>query len=117
MSDIQPAVRILPMDRDGEFPNCKTIKELQEKFFLNEFPRRPNGIYRYRKAGLKAKAGTNVLFQSGGAIIASASLNEAKRFSEPDSEGYKGALYFEVRSITVFDPVVFEVDPKNWTTS
>ena len=105
MSTTLPAIRILPMDRDGEFPDCHDIKELQEKFFLHEFPRRTNGIYRYHEASLKAKSGTIVLFQSDGAIIASATLNETKRFSEPDNDGYKGALYFEVRSIKVFDPV------------
>lgn len=105
MSNTLLAVRILPMDRDEEFPNCRNIKELQEKFFLREFPRRTNGEYRYHEASLKAKSGTIVLFQSDGAIIASATLNETERFSEPDKDGYKGALYFDVRSIRVFDPV------------
>ncbi len=99
------AVRILPMDRVDEFPQCVNAKDLQQKFFRLELPRRENGTYRYRKAGLRAKPGTLVLFQSDGVIIASANLNGSERFKQPDKEGYKGALYFDVSSIKVFEPV------------
>jgi hypothetical protein len=113
MSETPPAVRILPMDRHGEFPNCRNAEDLQEKFFLQELPRRPRGKYRYRKAGLRAKPGTVVLFQSDGAIIGTAKLTEAERFAEPD-EGYSGALYFDVSSIKVFDPVAWGMVSRIW---
>ena len=114
MPDTLLPVRILPMDRAEEFPDCNDIKELQEKFFLHEFPRRTDGEYRFHAAGLGAKSGTIVLFQSDGAIIASATLNETKRFSEPYRDDYRGALYFDIRSIRVFDPVPLGVLQSIW---
>ena len=71
---IPPAIRILPMNRKAEFPHCKTVEELQLKFFLGEFLKRPNGTYRYHAGGLRSKPGTLVLFQSDGFIIARATL-------------------------------------------
>jgi hypothetical protein len=101
------------MDREGEFPNCLNAKDLQDKFFLQELPRRPQGKYRYREAGLRAKPGTVVLFQSDGAIIASATLTGAERFVVPD-EGYTGSLYFDVSSIRVFDPIAWGTVSRIW---
>jgi hypothetical protein len=101
------------MDRHGEFPNCRRAKDLQETFFLHELPRRPQGKYRYRGAGLRSKPGTVVLFQSDGAIIATARLTGAERFAEPE-EGYNGALYFDVSSIRVFDPIAWGTVSRIW---
>lgn len=113
MSETPPAVRILPMDRYGEFPNCRNAEDLQEKFFLQELPRRPQGKYRYHEAGLRAKPGTVVLFQSDGAIIATAILTGAERFADTD-EGYNGALYFDVSSIKVFDLIASGTVSRIW---
>ena len=76
MSETPPAVRILPMTNDipTEFPDCKNIEDLQQKFFLSELPSR-SGKYYYRK-GLIAEPGTMVLFQCQACIIASATLTK-----------------------------------------
>ena len=111
MTDVPVAVRILPMDSQEEFPDW-SIEKLQHEFFLEDLPFRPNGEFIIHKFGLAAEPGTVVLFQFRGFIIASAVLNEVRRFETPKIEiydgerfEYTGALYFEPSSITVFDPV------------
>jgi hypothetical protein len=114
MSKTQPAVRILPMNRLKEFPNCRDTNELQQKFFLEDLAQRPNGEYRIYRVGLVAKPGTIVLFQSDGTIIASAVLNDSERFDRPDNEGYEGCLFFDVTSIRVFEPIDGETIRRIW---
>ena len=113
MSAAPPAVRILPMDSEVEFPNW-SIEELQYDFFLQDLPFRPDGEYLYRKAGLQAEPGTLVLFQFCGALIASAVLRDVIRFESPRKKVYEGAIYFEPSSIRVFDPIREDVVTRIW---
>ena len=104
MERIPPEVRILPMNRQKEFTQCKSVEDVQEQFFLDELPSRDNcGYLLY--TGLKAEPDTIILFQSDCSIIASAVLCNYQRFQRPDSDGYKGCLFLERNSIRVFDPV------------
>jgi hypothetical protein len=114
MNIIPPAVRILPMNRIEEFPDCDSVVELQQKFFLDDLPTRPNGDYLFLKRGLISKQGTVVLFQCEGTIIASAILKGYKRFEHADEDGYEGCLYFDVASIKVFDPIGQKVIDRIW---
>lgn len=107
-----PAVRILPMDSLEEFPDS-SIEKLQLDFFLVDLPFRSDG-YLYRKSGLHADTGTVVLFQFCGAIVASAVLRDVERFETPREDVYNGALYFDPRSIRVFDPVRENVVARIW---
>ena len=102
------------MNRREEFPDGKNAEELQQKFFLDDLPLRPNGDYRFYKTGLIAEAGTVILFQSDGRIIASVVLRDRKRFVKPDVEGYEGCLYIDVSSIKVFYPVSKDVLRRIW---
>jgi hypothetical protein len=106
MSTTPPAVRILPMDSQLEFDG-RSIEEVQQTFFLKELlgPERPPGKYWYRESGLNADSGTTVLFQYDGRLIASATLIEVERVETPEKGTYRGALYFDVNSIKVFDPI------------
>jgi hypothetical protein len=117
MSDIPPAVRILPMDSKEEpgFVGC-CAEDVQQQYFLRELlrPERPPGKYYYHKLGLRAEPGTVVLFQYAGKIIASAVLTDVERFHTTEQGGYDGALHFDVHSIKVFDPVSAEVVVKIW---
>jgi hypothetical protein len=72
MNVTPPAVRILPIDSQEEFPEW-SIEKLQSDFFLDDLPFRSDG-YLYRKSGLQAEPGTVALFQFSGAIVASAVL-------------------------------------------
>jgi hypothetical protein len=110
-----PAVRILPLDF-AEFPGCRTIPDVQQRFFLDDLPSREAGLFRYRKRGLKAEAGTAVLFQCESRIIASAVFQRAVPFAHRDAEGFEGGLSFDVRTIHVFDPIDAEGLRRIWPT-
>ena len=116
MSNLPPAVRILPMDSKEEpgFVGC-SIEDVQQQYFLRELvrPGRPPGKYHYRKAGLRAEPGTVILFQYSGHLIASAVLTAVERFIKTEY-GYGGALYFDPASIKVFDPVDAAALAKIW---
>jgi len=114
MGTTTPAVRILPMNRRKEFRHCKNTQELQQKFFLEDLPFRPNGYYRFYRAGLVAGPGTVILFQSDGRIIASAVLRDREHFEKRDEDGHGGCLYIDVSSIKVFDPVPKDVLSRIW---
>jgi hypothetical protein len=102
---IPPDVRILPMDLNEEEFRGKSAEQVQADFFLGELPSEARrGRYAFKRAGLKAKEGTVVLFQFDNRIIASATLDRAERLSRPRGE-YRGNLYFKPGSIRVFDPV------------
>lgn len=108
MSIPPPAVRVLPMDSKTEpgFAGA-SIEEIQQQFFLRQLPTRSPtpGQFEHRKAGLKAEAGTVVLFQFRGRIIASAVLLGSERFAPATSDGFDGAYYFDAKTIRVFDAV------------
>jgi hypothetical protein len=119
MSQTPPAIRILPMNRhtEPEFKKYQDVKEFQEGFFLRDLPGRPDGEYWYREGGLRAEPRTVVLFQSDGAIIATAILKETKKFDKPKNDGgtlYTGALYFDVKSIRVFEPIEWNIIRHIW---
>jgi hypothetical protein len=102
------------MDSRKEF-NGRSIEDVQQNFFLSELPSRKDCEYRYHKLGLKAPPGTAVLFQYNCSLIASAVLNRTERFGKAKG-GYEGALYFDARSIKIFDPIgptdVFRIWPE-----
>jgi hypothetical protein len=95
------------MFRHGDNP--KSAEEIQRDFFL------PLREYFHRKGGLDADAGTVVLFQYQGEIIARATLDWHDQFLKPkieDGVAYFGAFYFS--SIGVFKPVSFDRMKKFW---
>ena len=116
MADLPPAVRLLPMDPHDDWCRGRTIEQVQDGFFLGEFPFPPRaGRYRYRRAGLRAPAGAVVLFQVGGRLIASASYDHIEPYPEPDGE-YGGAMHFDPASVRVFDPIGPELVREVWPT-
>jgi hypothetical protein len=112
---VPPAVRILPMSSEIEFPG-QSAKDVQAKFFLGELPlRSPAGEYLYRSKGIQTPFGTVVLFQFQNQIIANATLERVVRFDKP-KDAYHGALYFDANSIRVFDPVGADKLKQVWPT-
>lgn len=111
MSNTPPEIRILPMNLTDEFPEFKSVEELQQQFFLDRLPLR-HGCYRYRRSGLRAARGAVVLFQCNGSIVATALFDGATQFEKADDEGYEG--YFNFKSIRVFDPVGSDVISDIW---
>lgn len=111
-----PAVRILPMTNDlqAEFPGCASLEDVQQKYFLIDLPSRENGSYYYHKKGLKAVAGTVILFQCKASIIASATLTGRQQFEKPDEYGYNGCLYFDMKSIRTFNPITADIIRDIW---
>jgi len=107
-----PAVRIMPMsDRMKGFEG-KEIEQVQRELFLRDLPR-GGGRYRYPSSGLKAVAGTVVLFQYQARVIASAVFVRDERYDKPRG-GCAGALHVEVESIRTFEPVDAEAMRKAW---
>lgn len=100
---VPPEIRILPMELEGEFENWP-LEKVQNDFFLRELVEN-RGRYRFKKRGMKAPAGTVVLFQFGDSIIALAELRRIERFSEPESSEYRGAFDFDPSTINVFKPL------------
>lgn len=92
-------IRILPMSKKIEFKNTVSIQD----FFLNDLRLREDGEYCYKKQGIRANEGsTLILFQYDNKIVASADLVKIEKFNKIEN-GYKGALYFNPKSIRVFD--------------
>jgi hypothetical protein len=98
-----PSIRILPMSDKIDGFRGRTIEDVQRDVFLRDLPRR-GGRFRYRATGLKAPAGTLVLFQFKARVIASATLIRDEKF-DPPRPPHTGALHFDPASIRVFDPV------------
>jgi hypothetical protein len=101
---------------DPEFKKYRDVSELQEKFFLRDLPEL-NGKYLYRERGLKIKPQMAVLFQSDKMIIARTTLLDTEKFKEPKEDRgvfYNGALYFDIKSIRVFDPIPWEIVSRIW---
>ena len=99
------AVRIVPMS-SGESDDI-SIPEQQNDYFLGELSGNLNGTY-YCHTLLQAEAGTPVLFQYQGRIIASARLLRGEELSRPNRYGYAKAMIFDLSSICVFEPVTAE---------
>lgn len=116
MPPLPPAVRLLPMDPRDDWCRDRSVGDIQADFFLGELPFPPrSGRYGYRSAGLRAAAGSVVLFQFGGRLIASAVYDHIEPYPEPVG-GCGGAMHFEPRSVRVFDPVGPEVVRAVWPT-
>ena len=99
-------IRILPMDR---VEHCdKSIKIIQEEFFLKDLPTRydKNGLgkYCYKTKGIVAKKNTPILFQYKKKIIAMATFEKRVKF-EKEQNGYFGTYYFKPETIEIFEPV------------
>jgi hypothetical protein len=108
MAGIPVAIRILPMNAQDEFAG-RNMEDVQRNFFLRLLPGEPRrGRYLFRTAGLKAARGTVVLFQYESRVIASAILDRVDRFEEPERGTYWGALYFDIDSVRVFEPIAPE---------
>jgi hypothetical protein len=107
-----PAVRILPMSDRIEGFQGRGIEDVQRRLFLKDLPAR-GGRFRYRATGLNAPAGTVVLFQYRGRVIASGVFVRDEKFERPIG-GCKGALHFEVGSIRTFEPVDAEMMRAVW---
>ena len=74
-----------------------------KNFFCDELKQR-KGKYYFKERRLNAGRGTPVLFQFDGAIIASALLDHSDERREPDDDGFRGALYFDMGSLIIFNP-------------
>jgi len=107
-----PAVRIWPMsDKIKGFVGLKA-EDVQSIYFLDKLPN-GQGKFPYRASGLNAPAGTVVLFQFKGRIIASGVFARDEKF-ENAKKGHGGMLHFEAGSFRTFDPVDFEGMRKAW---
>lgn len=96
-------MRLLPMSMH-EFGN-KSARKVQASFFRKDLPSRPEGYYRHYAHGLRAQEGSSVIFQYDNQAIATAIYKGRKRYSKPDKDGYCGELFFDTKSIRVFDPL------------
>jgi hypothetical protein len=114
MSKLVPAVRILPMSANEKSFRGRGVEDVQAGFFLEELALPPkSGRFRYPTTGLNAEPGTVVLFQYEAKIIASATFERSERYDQPQ-HGYRGAIWFDVKSIRTFDPVDVEAMRKIW---
>jgi hypothetical protein len=113
MSEQPTVVQVLPMNSKRDFRDYDDLKDVQTTWFLKEMAVEEKGRYWYRKQGLKEEPGKIVLFQYEGQIIASARLNEVKRFAKAQGP-YCGVLCFDPKSIKIFDPVDDEGIRRVW---
>ncbi|MGC4032791.1 MAG: hypothetical protein QM754_13870 [Tepidisphaeraceae bacterium] len=96
------AVRILPMsDRLPGFVG-KTVEQVQRDFFHGRLVK-AKGLFRYPKNGLAAEHGAAVLFQFKAQIIATAMFVRDEKYERP-TDGFAGAMHFDVSSIRTFEP-------------
>ncbi len=101
------------MDSREEFPEW-SIERLQVQFFLGQLPSAPDaGRYRFRARSLDAPSGTVVLFQFDRRVVASAVLAWIERYAQPDGL-YGGAMWFEPKSIRIFEPMAAEEIQRVW---
>ena len=90
----------------------RSIQDVQQKVFLRSLPRM-KGRYRYRATGLNAPAGTVVLFQFRGRVVASAVFVRDEKFERAKGP-HAGEIYFAPDSFRVFDPVDADTMRKAW---
>lgn len=118
MTQVPPAVRILPMsEKDPEFHGWG-VRQVQEEFFLNRLPAR-GGLFLFPTNALNAVEGTRVLFQYKNLAIACAVLVHIERYTVPiieDGKSYRGVYHFAPISIRVFEPVDAERLRNFWPT-
>ena len=114
MSKTPLAVLVLPMDSKKMFKDYGKWHDVQQEFFRDELPLENEGEYLYLSKRPDAKAGTTVLFQYKGRIVASAVSKKVNAFKKPTDDGcagkyykrgFRGTLYLKPKSIKVFDPV------------
>ncbi|ALO36131.1 hypothetical protein CMT41_16385 [Colwellia sp. MT41] len=113
MNDNNRPIRILPMSMSADIFKDKTHNEVQSEFFLSRLPFNQNGQYHFHLNSIQAGSGTTVLFQYRAKIIASAVFEKRVDFDKPNRE-YNGALYFDINTIKVFDPVGSELIRSIW---
>lgn len=101
-----PDIRILPMSQEVEFPR-QSIEDVQYNYFLKKLINQ-NGQYYYRKSGLNSCEGSFVLFQFDKSIIAAATLVKIEKYKNPFKGEYYGAYIFDIESIAVFKPIIFD---------
>lgn len=99
-------IRIIPMSED-EFEN-KTITQIQQDYFVNDLPNRPQCEYNYRTSGLNSCDGSLVLFQYKNRIVASAVFRESVKYKETLEGIYKGYLSFYRDTIQILKPISAE---------
>lgn len=99
-------IRIIPMSEE-EFEN-KTIVQIQQDYFVNDLPNRPQCEYNYRASGLSSCDGSLVLFQYKNRIVASAIFKESVKYKEPLEGIYKGYLSFYKDTIQILNPISSE---------
>lgn len=73
---------------------------------MKELVNKKKGKYLFRSSGMNASKGALVLFQIDNKVIASANLVQVKKYKEPVDGVYKGAYYFDINTIKVFEPIV-----------
>lgn len=101
-------IRIIPMSmQDPTFEN-KTIKQVQDEFFMDYLIKIGKGWYYYGKSGLEANTGDLLLFQMDNTVIASAELDDVIHFTKPTIDGSSGALILNRKIIKVFKPIIKE---------
>jgi hypothetical protein len=105
--EIIKQIRILPMSRVEEFEGYD-IEDLQKHYFKGYLAKQRNGKYFFRTSGMKTVAGSLILFQYEGSIVASAELVDIENFEEKVDGLYSGAYYFDVKSIRTFQPISFD---------
>lgn len=99
-------IRIIPMSEE-EFEN-RTIAQIQQDYFVNDLPNRPQCKYNYRASGLSSSDGSLVLFQYKNRIVASAIFKESVKYKEPLEGIYKGYLSFYKDTIQILKPISAE---------
>lgn len=101
-------IRIIPMSLEDEEFVGKTVKQVQDDFFMNSLINIGKGWYYYAKSGLDAKEGTLLLFQMDNTLIASAILDQVITFRKTTEDGNKGTLVLKKETIKVFKPITKE---------
>lgn len=105
-----PAIRLLPMSgTDPEFEG-KTVEEVQD-WFRYTLP----GIDYNFKNGMDTPAGSLILFQFKGSVIALAILKNKYLHPASDKGSYRGAYQFNSSSIAVVDPIHFNDMQEIWS--
>ncbi len=95
--------RLIPMStEENDFKN-KSIKEIQNEFFIKNLKEKGNN-YKYRSKGLVANDGDLVLFQMNNSIIASGIFKNRIKYSII-TDSYHGELEFYKDSISVCNPI------------
>jgi len=90
----------------------RSIEDVQARCFLRDLPKM-GGRFPYPSVGLKAEAGTVVLFQFRARIIASAVFIRDEKFERP-RRGCAGEMHLDPASIRTFEPLDVAAMQKVW---